>query len=236
MSEVTWYGRFAVWVGAVVLLVQAVAGRGAGLMSLIATLLLAVGIAVFLVGLVIDASAAPAPLVSDVGASEADRLGETAESDAPAVPVGLDPSTTLELPEASIALQAADAQEDVEEAQPPPEERDTPVTAAEVDRPEGPGAHPDVLAASATAPDLAPVEPAPRRLGRIPTERLDDRSPLLGDDCVHCGHALVAGDVVAVCPLCFEPQHAQCWIDNHFRCSTPNCAGAGRLLSPDRSA
>lgn len=55
MSEFTWYARLAVWVGAVVLIVQSVTGRGLGAMTVIAVLLLTSGFAAFLVGLVMDA-------------------------------------------------------------------------------------------------------------------------------------------------------------------------------------
>src|SRR4051794_5555095 len=51
MDDIVWYSRFAVLVGALVLLVQALSGRGAGFVTLLGVLLLCVGLVVFAVTL-----------------------------------------------------------------------------------------------------------------------------------------------------------------------------------------
>jgi hypothetical protein len=211
VSELTWYSRFAVWVGAVVLLVQAIAGRGAGLMSLIATLLLGLGLVVFLVGLVADARRPGAIAAGPV--EEAADAAVEAETPATLVESRSEPEPVDSIPvERSAAVSESDAA---------PAELATP------------GTEPAAREAAPVSVD-AP-KPTPRRAApRIATERLDIESPLLGELCVHCGEALTAGEVVAVCPVCFEPQHGACWVENHFRCSTPGCTGAGRLQAPDR--
>lgn len=59
--EALWYGRLAIWVGAAILLIQAVLNRGAGPTSALGALVLAVGLAVFLAGLMGSAGDAATP-------------------------------------------------------------------------------------------------------------------------------------------------------------------------------
>ncbi|HEX8918868.1 MAG TPA: hypothetical protein VF898_10225 [Chloroflexota bacterium] len=51
MSEFTWYSRLAVWIGAAILLVQAVQKQGTSFITLVAVLLLSLGFLAFLAGL-----------------------------------------------------------------------------------------------------------------------------------------------------------------------------------------
>ncbi len=51
MDEVLWYSRLILWVGAIVLLAEAVSGRSAAFFSVVGTLCLAGGFATFLVAL-----------------------------------------------------------------------------------------------------------------------------------------------------------------------------------------
>lgn len=61
VNDIIWYSRFAVLVGALVLLVQAIAGRAAGFVTLLAVILLCVGLVVFVVALGAQGLRAPAP-------------------------------------------------------------------------------------------------------------------------------------------------------------------------------
>jgi hypothetical protein len=217
VSELTWYSRFAVWVGAVVLLVQAIAGRGAGLMSLVATLLLGIGLVGFLAGLVVDARQSEAvvgvPIREESVEAESVAPPRDEPTDEPALVV---PVATEGIPvEVDAAPTLSPAEETAQAVAPEP--------VAQVPEP-------------APAPASSAARAPRRTASRIPTERLDDDSPLAGETCIHCGDPLSPGDVVAVCPVCFEPQHAHCWVENHFRCSTPGCVGAGRLRAPDTGA
>src|SRR5690242_8315050 len=54
MPEYTWYGRLAVWIGVVIMLLQAVTGRGSNVMTLVAVVGLTGGFLVFLGGLITD--------------------------------------------------------------------------------------------------------------------------------------------------------------------------------------
>lgn len=71
-DSLLWYSRYAVWVGAIVLLIQSVTGRSVGLISLFGVVLLAAGFLVFLAALswqglptppVIAGPVAPGPAV-----------------------------------------------------------------------------------------------------------------------------------------------------------------------------
>src|SRR5881227_2046890 len=50
-SPLTWYGRLGVWLGAFMLLLQSVTGRGAGVTTVVAVAALTIGLTVFLAGL-----------------------------------------------------------------------------------------------------------------------------------------------------------------------------------------
>lgn len=185
-SEFTWYSRFAIWAGAAVILAQSVAGRGAGLMSLLAVLLMGGGLVAFLAGLAWD-TYAPA---SAVPAQKAD---ETPEPHAPTAT-----AVTASMPQ-EVATVAPHAPE------------------------------PDEPAVAASAAVQAPRHDAPVR---VRTEEITATSSRAGVECIRCRKPLVAGQVAAACPRCGAPQHAACWIENHFCCSTPGCAGRGSLEAP----
>lgn len=76
MNDVIWYSRFAVLVGALVLLVQAVAGRAAGLITFLAIVLLCGGLVVFLVALGVEGMAKPVAETGNTGPEQA-PLGES---------------------------------------------------------------------------------------------------------------------------------------------------------------
>jgi hypothetical protein len=51
INDLTWYSRLAVWVGAVILLVQSLTGRALGVMTVVAVLMLSIGLLAFIIGL-----------------------------------------------------------------------------------------------------------------------------------------------------------------------------------------
>lgn len=57
--DLLWYGRLAVWLGAAILLIQAVLNRGAGVTTAIGALILSVGLIAFLIGLALPQSDGP---------------------------------------------------------------------------------------------------------------------------------------------------------------------------------
>jgi disulfide bond formation protein DsbB len=73
VNDVIWYSRFAVLVGALVLLVQAVAGRAQGVITLIAILLLCLGFLVFVSALAMQGLSRP----SSPAHAETALTGET---------------------------------------------------------------------------------------------------------------------------------------------------------------
>lgn len=82
-----------------------------------------------------------------------------------------------------------------------------------------------------------PSVPAARSVSapaaRIPVTEVAEGSPLVDQACPSCGQAIQVGDAVAVCPVCEVPNHAACWIEHHFHCGTPGCAGRGSLDAPE---
>lgn len=60
MTDFTWYSRLLVWVGALVLLVDSVSGRGLGFITVLAVIALAGGLVGFVGGLAIDGGAVEA--------------------------------------------------------------------------------------------------------------------------------------------------------------------------------
>jgi hypothetical protein len=228
VSELTWYSRFAVWVGAAVLLVQAIAGRGAGLMSLIAVVLMAAGLMAFLAGLVVDGRAVRAQLEPALTESDA---GLTA-SDASAEPDGDAGLAAVLESEPSAMAETATLSSEPEDSIPAPGVLDSETGLASPREVEmTTAARFDPVSPEAQHPVPRATPAAPRR--SVPTHELDEGTPELGSDCPRCGKALVAGQVIAACPMCGAAQHASCWIENHFRCSTPGCAGAGSLEAPE---
>jgi hypothetical protein len=207
MSELTWYGRFAVLVGAAVLLVQSVAGRGAGLMSLASVVLMAGGLLGFLAGLVWDARQERRSEENEAPATEASGISiATSEPEPTEIgPPGADSPTLEESREPSRAEEAA-------------EEPDVVLDAKEV----------EVVAPRAVQP---PISPRAQHRG-VETREIAAGSWLADITCVRCSLAFGVGAVIALCPVCDRPQHASCWIENRFRCSTPGCSGHGSLEAP----
>jgi hypothetical protein len=212
-SELTWYSRFAVLVGAAVLLLQSVTDRGAGPVSLIAVLLMAGGLPAFITGLIWDArtvagTAGAQPSVveedSEIGVKSERAEPEIEELDA------LPPGDSLEgiEPDSDVSSEAEGPAATSLETAPPVE-------------------------TSMTAPVEVPQSPIPSKVQlRVRTEEIAEDNRLAQAPCVHCRLPLGARAVVAFCPVCERPQHAACWIDNHFRCSTPGCTGRGSLEAP----
>ena len=54
MSSFTWYSRLAIWLGALILIIQAVLGESTNLVTLIGVLAVIVGLISFVVGLIWD--------------------------------------------------------------------------------------------------------------------------------------------------------------------------------------
>jgi hypothetical protein len=78
MDEVLWYSRLILWVGAIILLAEAVSGRSAALFSIVATLCLAGGFATFLAALALgrghempETAGATADDNSEIGGTQA---------------------------------------------------------------------------------------------------------------------------------------------------------------------
>jgi hypothetical protein len=207
VSEITWYSRFAIWVGAVVLLVQALAGRGTGFMSFISVVLMAGGLAGFVFGLIWDARA-PRP-------SAQAEPGVLARE-----PEAVLPRTDEVQAETFVEVAEVEPETSSQAAETVPEDEVTSTARAE----------PEVQVS---------VDPAPTPMtlsNRVETEEIASGSVLIGRACVRCGRLLLMEQMAATCPVCRNPQHAACWIENHFRCSTPGCGGRGSLEAPRTSS
>jgi hypothetical protein len=88
MNDVIWYSRFAVLVGALVLLVQAVAGRAQGLVTVVAVLLLCIGFLVFIAALSFQGwSSRSAPQTGETTVIETRDATEPEDSSATPEPV-----------------------------------------------------------------------------------------------------------------------------------------------------
>lgn len=83
VSDIIWYSRFAVLVGALVLLVQAIAGRAAGFVTLLAVILLCVGLVVFVVALGLQGLRAPAPDTGAASSGDEPMTETTPDTDPP---------------------------------------------------------------------------------------------------------------------------------------------------------
>ena len=85
VNDIVWYSRFAVLVGALVLVVQAAAGRAAGFITLIAIILICAGFVVFIAALALQGMGVTR-LAPRLTASESDTLpAREAESSTGAV-------------------------------------------------------------------------------------------------------------------------------------------------------
>jgi hypothetical protein len=211
-SELTWYSRFAVLAGAAVLLIQSVTDRGAGPVSLIAVLLMAGGLPAFVAGLIWDART-----VSGTAGARPAVVKDDDESAASTEEAG--PAT-----DEVVSLPATDALEPVEHDSEPSGETVVPAANSVEAAPP--------VEISVSNPVQVTTTPAPKPQLRVRTEEIAEDNRLAQAPCVHCRLPLGAGAVVAFCPVCARPQHASCWIDNHFRCSTPGCTGRGSLEAP----
>ncbi len=72
MSEFTWYSRLVLWIGALMLLVEAVSGRSEAFITVVATLCLAGGLAAFLIGLTGAGSSSPVDTTERRGSAPSD--------------------------------------------------------------------------------------------------------------------------------------------------------------------
>lgn len=212
-SELTWYSRFAILAGAAVLLIQSVTDRGAGPVSLIAVLLMAGGLPAFVAGLIWDArtvsgfAGVRASVVEEGGESTAGTEGAGPETD------------EVEVLHSNEVLEAAGPD-------------GGPSVEAEVPAANSVEAAPPVETPAPTPVEVTTTSVPPKPQLRVRTEEIAEDNRLAQAPCVHCRLPLGAGAVVAFCPVCARPQHAACWIDNHFRCSTPGCTGRGSLEAP----
>jgi hypothetical protein len=83
-SPLTWYGRLGVWLGAFMLLLQSVTGRGAGVTTVVAVAALTIGLTVFLAGLAsaaFDRKAQDSPAEDPAGDGRPQRTIEPATPD-----------------------------------------------------------------------------------------------------------------------------------------------------------
>jgi hypothetical protein len=215
VSEITWYSRFAIWVGAIVLLVQAVAGRGAGFMSLVSIVLMLVGLAGFLFGLMWD-----------------EREPRLIREEAATVP-NVEPDS--EETRATEVEAAHRPPEEVAVLPQPPAQASTPPEHAQVPIEEDQAAAGQVSIEPEVQTTTAPAGHAASASNRVETEEIAIGSVLIGRSCIRCGNPLLLDQMAATCPVCRNPQHAGCWIENHFRCSTPGCSGRGSLEAPKSS-
>lgn len=246
LSEFTWYSRLAAWIGAAMLLVQSVLGRDAGIVTILAVLLLAIGFVCFCLGLALDHRVPGAALI--VGA----RVPEsrtTTRADRPIEPAG-------EISTLSAAVEPAAPPDEPAEQIVPEKPTSTPTAPAPVAS--GPGRRPkfrerarkgekrstaaeDLASttnqAEPTIPERAVPDPAPPRrdpvFAGVATELLTSSNVWAGGACARCANTLMVGQLVATCPECGQVQHAICWMENHFHCAVPNCVGHGSLEAPD---
>lgn len=203
MNDVVWYSRLAVLVGALVLIAQAVTGRAVTLMTVLAVVLLCGGFVVFIAAL------------SATGL-DLSRLWVAVEAAEAEATLSATPDLSSNDAGTTAAPPPADAPAAVPVQQAPPPREETVVE-------EVPPAQPA---------SQAPARPAPS--GKpLTTYDVAADSPQAGVPCPRCRALLVAGQVAVTCKECDQPQHAACWIDNHFRCNTPGCSGRGSLVAPE---
>lgn len=207
LETLLWYSRYSVWVGAIVLLLQAITGRSIALITLLSVLLLGIGFLVFVgvlswEGLGLPLHVEPATVDDTVAPqiqapARPEPARKPSQRRAEAVPVEAPPKRTAE-PDQDVSAPSV-------EVKPSPAASPVPV------------------------PEAIPGASAPVRLS---TQALTADSPLVGASCSVCARRLKAGQVVARCPECGAVQHASCWTDNGFACGVEDCHGRGSLEAP----
>lgn len=202
MSDFIWYTRLLVWVGCGALLLESIAGRSFGLLTLLAVVFVVVGLCGFIAGLALDGRSLT--LLTVLG--EAPQPGLPHET-AAAEP---GPERDAEAPAASPACS----------------EGEYPDTTRQERRfVESPARGPETArTAAASASSAAP--------GRVETRELGREADETAQICLHCGRRLVAGQLVAECWRCGALHHAACWTENRFHCARAGCDGEGSLEAP----
>ncbi|HLJ68900.1 MAG TPA: RING finger protein [Chloroflexota bacterium] len=213
-SDAVWYTRLFVWVGAGVIVLEALTGRSNLAVTVIGVVLLSAGLVGFVAAL---ALAGRWPAILEPG-----QPNQT-----PEVPAAAEPFPPEATANESVA---ASTPEEAQAAMPP----------AAVGPPEPPASKEKPIAGEEPAPPEPVVErPEPPVAARsatlargVPTSELDAVSPLLASFCPRCEQRFRADQVVATCPECSAVQHAACWAENRFHCARPGCGGRGSLEAP----
>jgi hypothetical protein len=219
-SDLTWYSRLAMWIGAAMLLVQSIFGRDFGPKSLVAVLLMGVGLICFLAGLVLDAPRSPRREPHPVQVDPAPRP-------APPAPEPASPASAPDRAGPRAAGTGSARTRSSSSRRPKYRERagrepGVPGEAA------APHAAMQVAPTSVTEPKGTPADPEHAHAG-VQTALLVADSVLVGQTCPRCAQALAVGQLAATCPVCGRAHHAVCWMENYFHCSTEGCTGEGSL-------
>jgi hypothetical protein len=203
LETLLWYSRYAVWVGAIVLLLQAITGRSIGIITLLAVLLLGGGFLVFIAVLGWDGLGLPLQL----------EMVMMEDGPPPLAPAPSRPERASAGPKRKVEAVPED----------PPTNRAVEPT-GETGAASGPK-EPETAPSNAATPQArSPV--------RLRTQALTADSPLVGASCGVCSKRLREGQVVVRCPECRAVQHASCWTDNGFACGVEDCRGRGSLEAP----
>jgi hypothetical protein len=252
LGEFTWYSRLATWIGAAMLLAQSLFGRSAGPVTVLAVFLLGVGFLCFLIGLVIDSRVPGMGLLLGPSRTDPETLpGTSTAGDSTLIEPAASASELPDIPAAGVtsARQKGDSGAGQRDQKLPDRSNVASSRAAQTSgrrpkfrerakkseaRPQPraetrPGAEPAVPDEPVSQVAAQHVDPAP--IG-VATEMLTPESVMVGAECPRCESTLRVGQLVATCPVCGRTHHAICWMENHFHCGTPDCAGHGNLEAP----
>jgi hypothetical protein len=93
-ADVLWYSRFVLWLGAAMLLVEAIAGHASGVVGVLAMLFLGGGFIIFLAALALEGiQSGRAPDAPSLGESGVPEETETAGGQPDEVPAGEGPAS-----------------------------------------------------------------------------------------------------------------------------------------------
>ena len=253
LGEFTWYSRLAAWIGAAMLLAQSVLGRSAGVVSVLAVLLLGVGFLCFLIGLAIDSRVPGTGLLLGPGRSDPEpRSVPSAVAESTRIEPATPASAPAEIPATGKASAPPKGASDGDKTHEKSRDRATAASsrvaqpsgrrpkfrerAKRTDAPPQPREEaqrePSVPAERPTEPVASQTEAA--RTG-VATEMLTLENVAVGAECPRCASSLRVGQLVATCPVCGRTHHAICWMENHFHCATVDCSGHGNLEAPASS-
>jgi hypothetical protein len=243
LSEFTWYSRLAAWIGAAMLLVQSILGRQAGPITFLAVVLLGIGFLCFLIGLAVDGHVPGTRLL--LGADPTETDSREAPAEMPARSNAPRRSDAAPEPDASLTMAAETTERGKPGTKVSASPRTAPIAAGPARRPKfrerakksesqrerRAESVPDsvYMPEPATGQAEPVVEASP--VG-VETELLTPTSVAVGAECPRCGSTLRVGQLSADCPICGRTHHAICWMENHFHCGAPDCAGHGSLEAP----